>query len=418
MATQLADPAIEDVIDPLDVSRPELYRDHLWQEPFRRLRAEAPVHKTVGSKFGDYWSVSTYKPIVTVEALPKIYSSSWEVGGITVAGDPTEILDFEVRMPMFIAMDPPQHTAQRRTVAPAFTPSQIEIMRVETAARTGALLDSLPVGKAFDWVHDVSIELTTGMLAKLFDFPWDERANLTRWSDTLGDIEMFNTVEQRQARLAQAYEMGMAFHKLWESKKGQDPTNDLISIMLHSDAMSHMDDGEFMGNLVLLIVGGNDTTRNSMTGLAYGLDKFPAERAKLEGDPGLIANTASEIIRWQTPLAHMRRTATEDTELEGHKIAKGDKLALWYISANRDESVFGADADAIRVDRENARRHLSFGYGIHRCVGARVAELQLQVLMEEMAKRRLRVNVLAEPERVPACFVNGYRKLMVELSHY
>jgi len=417
LATQIAEPELE-AVDPLDVSRRELYRDHQWHEPFRRLRAEAPVHKTVGSKFGDYWSVSAYKPIVTVEALPKIFSSSWEVGGITVAGDPTEILDFEVRMPMFIAMDPPQHTAQRRTVAPAFTPSQIDIMRVETQARTAEVLDSLPIGKPMDWVHDVSIELTTGMLAKLFDFPWDERHNLTKWSDTLGDIEMFNTVEQRQARLAQAFEMGMAFNQLWESKKGKEPTNDLISIMLYSDAMSHMDEGEFMGNLILLIVGGNDTTRNSMTALAYGLDKFPGERAKLEADEGLISNTASELIRWQTPLAHMRRTATEDYELEGQHIAKGDKLALWYISANRDESVFGPDADAIRVDRENARRHLSFGYGIHRCVGARVAELQLQVLMEEMAKRRLRANVLAEPERVPACFVNGYRKLMVEMSHY
>jgi cytochrome P450 len=418
MATQLAEPETATAVDPLDVSRAELYRDHLWHEPFRRLRAEAPVHKIVGSKFGDYWSVSTYKPIVTVEALPKIYSSSWEVGGITVAGDPNEILDFEVRMPMFIAMDPPHHTAQRRTVAPAFTPSQIEIMRIETQARTAEVLDSLPIGKPIDWVNDVSIELTTGMLAKLFDFPWAERHNLTKWSDALGDVEMFNTVEQRQARLAHAYEMGTAFHKLWESKKGQEPTNDLISIMLHSDAMSHMDDGEFMGNLILLIVGGNDTTRNSMTALAYGLDKFPTERAKLEADQGLIVNTASELIRWQTPLAHMRRTATEDTELEGQKIAKGDKLALWYISANRDETVFGPDADAIRVDRENARRHLSFGYGIHRCVGARVAELQLVVLMEEMAKRRLRANVLAEPDRVPACFVNGYRKLMVEMSHY
>ncbi len=416
MATALAEPALE--IDPLDVSRAELYRDHLWHEPFRRLRAEAPIYKCEGSKFGDYWSISTYKPIVHVEALPKIFSSDWQVGGITVAGDPTRLLDFEVRMPMFIAMDPPQHSAQRRTVAPAFTPSQIEIMRIETQSRTAQVLDSLPVGQAFDWVDKVSIELTTGMLAKLFDFPWDDRHNLTRWSDVLGDVEAFNTVEERQMRLATAYEMGTAFNAVWESKKGKDPTNDLISIMLHSDAMSHMDEGEFMGNLILLIVGGNDTTRNSMTALAYGLDKFPEARAMLEANPQMTSNAASEIIRWQTPLAHLRRTATEDTELDGHKIRKHDKLALWYISANRDESVFGPDADVIRVDRENARRHLSFGYGIHRCVGARVAELQLVVLMEEMAKRRIRVNVLSEPERVPACFVNGYRKLMVEISHY
>ena len=403
--------------DPFDMSRPDLWRDYAWREPFARMRAEAPIHYTPDSKFGAYWSLTTYKPIQYVEALPKIFSSSWEVGGITVAGDPERLEEAEVRMPMFIAMDPPNHTAQRRTVAPAFTPSMIDIMRTETAQRTGEVLDALPIGQPFDWVDRVSIELTTGMLAKLFDFPWAERGNLTRWSDILGDIELFDTVEKRQFRLGNAYEMGMAFNQLWESKKGQPPANDLISIMLNSDAMSHMSEGEFMGNLILLIVGGNDTTRNSMTALAYGLDKYPDQRSKLESNPDLAVNAASELIRWQTPLAHMRRTATEDTEIDGHKIRKNDKIAMWYVSANRDESVF-PDGDAIIVDRDNARRHLSFGYGIHRCVGARVAELQLQILMEEMAKRRLRANVLAEPDRVAACFVNGYKKLTVELSTY
>ena len=406
-----------DDADPLDVTQPELYAEHRWHDRFRTLRAEHPIYYCKDGRFGAYWSISTYKPIVHIEALPKIFSSSWELGGITVVGHADEIAEAEVRMPMFIAMDPPQHTAQRRTVAPAFTPSMIEVMRVETQARTAALLDSLPIGEPFDWVEKVSIELTTGMLAKLFDFPWEERHNLTHWSDVLGDVEMFRTVEQRQHRLTKAFEMGVAFNALWESKKGKPQTPDLISTMLHSDAMSHMSEGEFMGNLILLIVGGNDTTRNSMTAYAWGLAQFPDERAKLEANPELIPNAVQELIRWQTPLAHMRRTALEDTEIDGHQIKKGDRLALWYISANRDESVF-TDPDKIIVDRENARRHLSFGYGIHRCVGARVAELQLVTLLEEMAKRRLRANPIGEPTRVPACFVNGYRKLMVELERY
>jgi cytochrome P450 len=404
--------------DPLDVTQPALYTEHRWHAPFRTLRAEKPVYYCENGRFGPYWSISTYKPIVHIEAQPKIFSSSWDLGGITVVGAPEGLIEGEVRMPMFIAMDPPQHAAQRRTVAPAFTPSMIDVMRIECQARTGALLDALPVGKPFDWVRDVSIELTTGMLAKMFDFPWDQRDNLTRWSDALGDVEAFNTLEDRQKRLMTAMEMGGAFNQLWESKKGQPPANDLISIMLHSDAMSHMSEGEFMGNLILLIVGGNDTTRNSMTAYAWGLGQFPEERAKLEANPALIPNTIQELIRWQTPLAHMRRTALEDAEVEGQMIRKGDRVALWYISANRDESVFGPDADAIRVDRENARRHLSFGYGIHRCVGARVAELQLTVLLEEMAKRRLRAVPQGEPTRVPACFVNGYRSLTVELERY
>ena len=409
-----------DIAHPLDVSRAVLWREDRWQDPMRQLRAEAPIYYCEDSKFGPYWSVTTYKPIQHIEALPKIFSSSWEYGGITVAGDGIDHLqEGDVPMPMFIAMDPPQHTAQRRTVAPAFGPSEIERMRADTQARTAALIDTLPVGKPFDWVEKVSIELTTDMLAILFDFPWEDRHNLTRWSDALGDIESFSTVEERHARLAVAFEMGGAFKQLWDRKAQNPGKHDLISIMLQSDAMKHMSENEFMGNLILLIVGGNDTTRNSMSAYAYGLHCFPEERAKLEAnhDPDLAVNAMHEIIRWQTPLAHMRRTALEDTELFGHQIRKRDKIALWYASANRDEDIF-PDGDRIIVDRENARRHLAFGYGIHRCVGARVAELQLTTLISEMQKRRLRVNVLSEPERVNASFVHGYRHMQVELEHY
>lgn len=413
MATLAPDQRDARPVDPLDVSRAELYRDDVWQEPFRRLRAEAPIHYTEHSDYGPYWSISTYKPIVHIESLPEIFSS--EAGGITLADF---IPESDIRMPMFIARDRPVHTAQRRTVAPAFTPSEITRMTGDIRQRTAEVLDSLPWGEPFDWVDKVSIELTTQMLAILFDFPWEDRRKLTFWSDWAGDIELVKTEELRKQRLDYMFECGAYFQTLWNSKVGKAPTPDLISMMIHSDAMAHMDQYEFIGNLILLIVGGNDTTRNSMSAMAYGLDLFPDERAKLEADPGLISNATQDIIRWQTPLAHMRRTATQDYEIDGQTIREGDKLALWYLSANRDESVFGDDADAIVVDRPNARRHLAFGHGIHRCVGARLAELQISVLMEEMAKRRMRVNVTGEPTRVAACFVHGYRTLPVEISRY
>ena len=413
MAT-LATNALETFdVDPLDVSRAELYRDDTWHEPFAKLRATAPVYKTEHSAYGTYWSVSTYKPIVEVESLPDLYSS--EAGGITLADF---IEDSDVRMPMFIARDRPVHTGQRRTVSPAFTPSEMVRMSADIRRRTEEVLDSLPWGKEFDWVDTVSIELTTQMLAILFDFPWEDRRKLTFWSDWAGDIELVKSEELRKQRLEYMYECGAYFQNLWNQKVGKPQTPDLISMMIHSDAMSHMDHFEFIGNLILLIVGGNDTTRNTMSGLVYGLDQFPDERAKLEADPALIPNAVSETIRWQPPLAHMRRTATADTELMGQEIKAGDKLALWYISANRDETVFGGDADKLVVDRPNARRHLAFGHGIHRCVGARLAELQVGILMEEMAKRRMRVNLTGGVERVSACFVHGYRKMPVELTKY
>lgn len=403
-------------IDPIDVTRAELYVEDRWQEPFRQLRKHAPIQWVPESKFGAFWSVSTHKPIQHIEALPKLFSSGWQYGGITLATESDVLLPDEIRQPMFIAMDPPEHTAQRRTVAPSFGPGEVAAMKDECRQRTGEVLDSLPVGETFDWVEKVSIELTTGMLAKLFDFPWEERHKLTEWSDYGGDIEMFRTPGAMVKRNEKMHEMGMAFAELWQQRIA-NPGKDLVSIMIQSDAMKHMSEEEFIGNLILLIVGGNDTTRNTMSGYAFGMNQFPEERAKLEANPELIPNAIQEIIRWQTPLSHMRRMVTEDTDMFGVDMKKGDRVALWYISANRDEEVFD-DPDSIRVDRENARRHLSFGYGIHRCVGARVAELQLITLLEEMAKRRLRVNVVGEPVRVPACFVHGFKKLPVELSRY
>jgi cytochrome P450 len=421
MATQIqVGPRTGFDIDPLDVSRPELYADDTWREPFAELRARHPVYHCENSRFGPYWSLSTYKPIIHAESLPKIFSSGWEHGGITILGegqyDPDQ---YAIPTPMFIAMDPPKHRDQRRTVAPAFSPSMIDRMTGDTVKRAGDLLDTLPIGQPFDWVDRVSMELTTQMLAILFDFPWEQRRDLTRWSDALGDIETFATQETRAFRHQNMMEMAMSFGALWQEKAKNPGEHDLISIMLRSEAMSHMDQREFIGNLILLIVGGNDTTRNSMSAFAYGLDQFPDERAKLEANhsPELAVNAMHELIRWQTPLAHMRRTLTEDTELEGQKMAKGDKVVLWYLSANRDESVF-ADPETIIVDRDNARRNLSFGYGIHRCVGARVAEMQLTALIGEMQKRRLRVHVTERPVFVPNAFVHGYRKMMVELERY
>jgi cytochrome P450 len=401
-----------------DVTRPEIYVEDRWQPIFADMRAQAPINKIEGSDYGDYWNITTLRVIQHVEALPDIFSSDIHEGGITLSPLREDILPdgSAVIMPMFIAMDRPEHTEERRVIAPAFTPGEMERMSSEIRERTGALLDSLPVGSPFDWVDLVSIELTTQMLAILFDFPWADRRKLTEWSDYAGDVESFRTEEKRTKRLEKVYEMGAYFQRLWDERASKGEAPDLISRMIHSP-MKEMDQLEYMGNLILLIVGGNDTTRNTMSGYAYGLHRFPDEREKLEQNPDLIPNAVSEIIRWQTPLAHMRRTALADYDLFGAPIKKGDKIGMWYLSANRDESVF-ENADMLIVDRENARRNLSFGYGIHRCVGARLAELQIRILLEEMATRRLRVNVLEEPERVEACFVHGYKYMKVELSNY
>lgn len=405
---------------PWDVSRSDIYVEDRWQPIFAEMRAKAPVNKVTGTPYGDYWNVTTVKTIQHVESLPELFSSSWQHGGITIGDPPAdmtpEMLE-ERRLPMFIAMDRPEHTGQRRTVAPAFTPGEIDKMAAEVRMRTAATLDSLPWGEEFDWVDKVSIELTTGMLAILFGFPWQDRRLLTFWSDWAGDVELGLARELADTRHAILLEMASYFQRLWMERTGAPPSRDLISMMINSDAMNHMSPQEFMGNLVLLIVGGNDTTRNTMSGIVQGLDQFPDQRAIFENDPSVIPNAVQECIRYVTPLAHMRRTATDDADLFGNQVKKGDKLILWYLSANRDETVF-ANPDKLDITRENARRHLSFGYGIHRCVGARLAELQLKILLEEMHARRMRVNVTGKVERVRANFVHGFRKLGVTLSKF
>ena len=407
--------------DPFDVSRSDIYAEDRWQPIFDEMRAKGPMHYVEESPFGSYWNVVGHKAIQHIEALPELFSSDWEKGGITIS-DPDweeELAEGEERfqLPMFIAMDRPKHTGQRRTVAPAFTPAEMKRMEEEIRMRTSELLDSLPRGETFDWVEKVSIELTTGMLAILFDFPWEDRHLLTFWSDWAGDTELGLARELDTQRREVLHEMGAYFQMLWGQRAQSDPAPDLISMMIHSPAMNQMSPMEFMGNLVLLIVGGNDTTRNTMSGIVHAFDKFPDQRKLFEEQPDLIPNAVQECIRYQTPLAHMRRTATEDTEQFGHKIKKGDKLVMWYLSANRDESVF-EDAEKLDITRENARRHLAFGYGIHRCVGARLAELQLRILLEEMHKRRMRVHVAGDVERVRANFVHGFRKLEVEVTEF
>jgi cytochrome P450 len=406
---------------PYDVSRSDIYVEDRWQPIFAEMRAKGPMHHVPESPFNAYWNVVSHNAIQHIEALPELYSSSWEHGGITIT-DPdweAELPEGEERfqLPMFIAMDRPKHTGQRRTVAPAFTPAEMARLDSNIRQRTAEVLDSLPRGKVFDWVDTVSIELTTQMLAILFDFPWADRRLLTFWSDWAGDTELSIARELDAERREILHEMAAYFQQLWIERANAEPGPDLISMMIHSPAMNQMSPQEFMGNLVLLIVGGNDTTRNTMSGIIHAFDKFPDQRKLFEQQPELIPNAVQECIRYQTPLAHMRRTATQDSELFGNEVKAGEKLILWYLSANRDETVF-ANPDKLDITRENARRNLSFGYGIQRCVGARLAELHLRVLLEEMHKRRMRVHVAGDVERVRANFVHGFRKIEVEVSQF
>jgi len=397
-------PASELDLSTYNITDPEIWRREAFWDRFARMRKEDPVHWCPDSPFGGFWSVTSYKDIMTVDTTHGVFSSE---GGITVVDQ-----NDDFQLPMFIAMDPPKHDVQRKTVQSIVGPENLKSFESLIRKRTSDLFDTLPVGKPFDWVDTVSIELTTMMLATLFDFPFADRRKLTRWSDVATGRSNPDIVSGEEQWRAELMECLGYFTTLWNERVNAEPRGDLVSMLAHGEHTRNMTPQEYLGNLLLLIVGGNDTTRNSMTGGVYAMNKWPDQLAILKANPALIPSAVSEIVRWQTPLAHMRRRALEDFELGGKTIRKGDKVLMWYVSGNRDESQF-TRPDDLWIERPRVRGHLSFGFGIHRCVGNRLAEMQLQVLWEEILNRFDRIEVLEEPERTPSSFVKGYTRMPV-----
>ncbi|KAA0025010.1 cytochrome P450 [Antrihabitans cavernicola] len=399
----------------IDMSNPFLYRQGQWLSHLKRLRDESPVHYQTKGPFGPFWSVTRYEDILAMDKNHTVFSAEpYIIIGKMPAG-----LDLR----MFIAMDPPKHDEQRVAVQGVVAPKNLKEMESLIRSRVQEVLDELPIGEPFDWVDVVSKELTSRMLATLLDYPYDERRELTEMSDlgsglpaiTGGDTDVDETFDAGVVLATKVL-------ALWKDKSariaaGEAPGFDLISLMLSDPNTANLMDRpmELIGNLMLLVIGGNDTTRNSMTGGVYALNKFPDQFAKLKADPKLIPNAVSEIIRWQTPLAYMARRAKENTVVGGQHIRKGDKLIMWYSSGNRDERHFD-NPDELVVDRKNARNHIAFGFGVHRCMGNRLAELQLRILWEELLERFDDIEVLEEPEIVQSTFVRGYSKMMVKLT--
>ena len=405
-----ADPDVDPYeipLEQLNVANPDLFKQQLAYPYFKRLRDEAPVHYCAESQYGPYWSITRYHDIMDVDTNPQVFSSSYQFGGVTITGTPSSSNE----IPNFISMDPPEHDVQRRAVAPGLAPKRLAVLQELIRERATDIVGSLPVNEEFDWVPKVSVELTGRMIATLLGVPQEDRHDLIRWSNNISnadDPEYATSAANFYQTLA---EMGEYFSAIWADRRA-NPGDDLISMLAAGESTRDMDEKQLLGNMVLLMVGGNDTTRNSISGGLLALNQNPDEYRKVCDDPSLIASMVPEIIRWQTPLIHMRRTAVQDFEMHGQQIRKGDMVIMWYLSGNRDERAIDRPDEFI-VDRARPREHLSFGFGLHRCLGNRLAEMQLRTLWEELLKRHPNVEVVGEPVRASSTIFHAIQSLPV-----
>ena len=399
---------------------------------FSRMRAEEPLAfcpEPWGGK--GFWAITKYDDIETISKLPHLFSSDGKHGGITLptpemlanrrnltraeVEGPAELADFEGGRSM-ISMDPPEHNKHRRQVAPGFTPQRLDALIARIRDRADVLLDEVgKMGSAeSDFVADVAAELPIQMLAELFDVPQADRYKLFEWSNVMigGDDPEINV--SREQTMGAFMELAAYAMQLYEARKAE-PRTDLISMLVNTEVDGEpMSVADYLSAFVLLVVAGNETTRNSISGGLLALCQHPEQRQKLLDDPGLIPNAVDEIIRWVHPVIYMRRTALQDYALRDVTIRAGDKVAMWYMSANRDEEKW-ADPFTFDVSREGPR-HLSFGYGQHLCLGWRLAEIQRRVLLEGVLARYPTLQVTGPVTRMRTNFLNSIKTMPVRYA--
>lgn len=399
-----------------DLKDPGLYEAGVPWEAFATLRREDPVHWNPESDGAGFWAVTRHADIVEVSRQPSVFSSAHENGGHRIFNENevglTGAGDSAIGIP-FISRDPPVHTRYRKFIMPALSPVRLGDIEARIRARATRLIAAIPLGEPIDLVPTLAAPLPLMTLAELLGVSGDLWPKLYDWTNAfVGEDDP----EFRQSPEAMAATLGEFFafaQELYAARRAA-PTEDIASLLANAEIEGEpVPFRDFVANLILVLVGGNETTRNSLSHSVAAFSLNSAQWRAIRDDRSLLKTAAPEMVRFASPVMHMRRTAMQDTTIGGRKIAKGDKVVLWYISGNRDEGVF-AGADRFDVTRRGGQ-HVGFGAGQHVCVGSRLAEMQLRVAFDILAERVTSFEVQAPPRRFRSNFINGLKNLDVIL---
>ncbi|RZO96939.1 MAG: cytochrome P450 [Gammaproteobacteria bacterium] len=384
---------------------------------FERLRHEAPIywHEESLDFEPGFWALTKHEDIVRVSKDPLTFSSA-AGGHLMSMGDP-EVIDptaVAAIIGNMIGMDPPDHQIYRKMVAPSFTPKAIRNLETDMRQKIRDLLENVEGKGEFNFVTEIAEQLPLWVLCEMMGIPESDRPKIRDLVNNLTDA----SIQQDPENSFQIWVNYMELFKMGRDmieERRKNPTDDLMSVVANTKVEGGQLPPELLdGFFLLMVIAGNETTRNTLTGGLMALTENPEERNKLIKDPSLISNATDEMLRWVTSVIYFRRTAMKDTNIRGQDIKAGDKIVMWYGSANRDEDIF-PDGHLFKVDRENAKKHLAFGAGEHLCLGNRLGHMQIRILFEELLARFPNIHATADPVRVPSNFLAGISELKVNL---
>lgn len=408
---------IYDIGQICELDKWESFIDGQPYDLFKRLRHEAPIywHEESLDFEPGFWALTKHEDIVRVSKDPLTFSSA-AGGHLMSMGDPKVVDPSAVAAIIgnMIGMDPPDHQIYRKMVAPSFTPKAIRNLESDMRQKIRDLLENVEGKGEFNFVTEISEQLPLWVLCEMMGIPEPDRPKIRDLVNNLTDA----SIQQDPENSFQIWVNYMELFKMGRDmieERRKNPTDDLMSVVANTKVEGGELPPELLdGFFLLMVIAGNETTRNTLTGGLMALTENPEERAKLLQDPTLISNATDEMLRWVTSVIYFRRTAMKDTSIRGQDIKAGDKVVMWYGSANRDEDIF-PDGHLFRVQRENAKKHLAFGAGEHLCLGNRLGHMQIRILFEELLARFPNIHSTSNPVRIPSNFLAGISELKVSL---